>query len=121
MRQLSKYLQFRIFTENNKFAYIGSIFCYDFVANVVPSGSNCSVTKDNNKTVLFYDSDNHNVSIKQEYFDRVVNATFDGPGSIKFCLQGLIQTDSGTYTNNCNRSSGITLTVIRKYLIANSV
>lgn len=109
------------FTEDKTFAYSGSIFCYDFVAKVVPTGSNCSVTKDNTRTVLFYDSDNHNVSIKLEYTDRVVNATFDVSGSIQFCLQGLTQTDSGAYTNNCSSSSGITLMVIRKYLIANSV
>lgn len=62
------------------------------------------------------------MTIEPEYLGRVVNATFDGSGTIQFCLQGLTQTDSGTYTNNCNSSSGgITLTVIGKCLIAKSM
>eukprot|EP00105_Crassostrea_gigas_P028694 XP_011450428.1 PREDICTED: uncharacterized protein LOC105344361 isoform X2 [Crassostrea gigas] len=97
--------------EDKTFAHTGSIFCFDFVAKV-STGSNCSVTKDSTKTILFYDSDNHNVTEEPEYLGRVVNATFEGSGSIQFCLQGLTQTDSGTYTNNCSSSSGIPLTVI---------
>lgn len=107
------------FTEDKTFAHTGSIFCFDFVAKVVSTGRNCSVTKDSTKTILFYDSDNHNVTEEPEYLGRVVNATFEGSGSIQFCLQGLTQTDSGTYTNNCSSSSGIPLTVIGKYLVGN--
>lgn len=106
------------FTEDKTFAHTGSIFCFDFVAKV-STGSNCSVTKDSTKTILFYDSDNHNVTEEPEYLGRVVNATFERSGSIQFCLQGLTQTDSGTYTNNCSSSSGIPLTVIGKYLVGN--
>lgn len=107
------------FTEDKTFAHTGSIFCFDFFAKVVLTGSNCSVTRDRTKTILFYDIDYHNVTIEPEYLGRVVNDTFDGFGSIQFCLQGLTQTDSGIYTNNCSSSSGISLTVIGKYLVGN--